>query len=270
MAFLFALLLLAALWLWLHRCRSCSPAWERFTRFRYAHRGLYGEGVPENSLAAFRRAVDRGFGVELDVHLLADGSLAVFHDSDLSRMTGRAGVLEDLTAAELSGCALAGTDETIPQFCEVLRIFAGTGLPLIVELKPYRGNHAALTARTVAELDRFDVVYCLESFDPRCLRALRRTRPELIRGQLSRDFLHAKPRPGVLDFLTTRLLLNFISVPDFIAYRYPDRHAAPLALCRQLFGARTVYWTLHDEPSLRAAEAEGAVVIFEHFIPKEK
>lgn len=261
---------LAAIWLWLHRCRRCSAAWERFTPYRYAHRGLYSADAPENSLAAFRRAVDHGFGVELDVHLLSDGSLAVFHDSDLSRMTGRAGILEELTAAELPSCALAGTRETIPEFCEVLRLFAGTGLPLIVELKPCRGNHAALTARTMAELDRFDVVYCLESFDPRCLRALRRTRPEVIRGQLSRDFLHAQPRHGALDFFTTRLLLNFLSVPDFIAYHYPDRHAAPLALCTRLFGAKLVYWTLRDASSLQAAEAEGALPIFEHFIPKEK
>lgn len=270
MALLLVLLALAAAWLWLHRCRRCSAAWERFTLYRYAHRGLYDADAPENSLAAFRRAVDHGFGAELDVHLLSDGSLAVFHDSDLSRMTGRAGVLEELTAAELSAYPLAGTDETIPTFHEVLRLFAGTGLPLIVELKPYRGNHAALTARTLAELDRFDVPYCLESFDPRCLRALRRTRPEVVRGQLSRDFLHAQPRHGALDYFTTRLLLNFLSVPDFIAYRYPDRRAAPLALCTRLYGAKLVYWTLRDEASLRAAEAEGALVIFEHFIPKEK
>lgn len=270
MALLPVLLALAAAWLWLHRCRRCPAAWERFTPYRYAHRGLYDADAPENSLAAFRRAVDHGFGVELDVHLLSDGSLAVFHDSDLTRMTGRAGVLEALTAADLPAYPLAGTDETIPEFRDVLCLFAGTGLPLIVELKPYRGNHAALTARTVAELDRFDVVYCLESFDPRCLRALRRTRPEVIRGQLSRDFLHAQPRHGALDFLTTRLLLNFLSVPDFIAYRYPDRRAAPLTLCTRLYGAKLVYWTLRDAASLRAAEAEGALVIFEHFIPKEK
>lgn len=270
MILLCALALFFAAWLWLLRCRRGTQGWEKLAGHRYAHRGLYGEGIPENSRAAFRRAVEHGFGVELDVHLLSDGTLAVFHDSDLHRMTGRAGVLESLTAADLPSCALLGTEETIPEFRDVLRIFEGTGLPLIVELKPYRGNHAALTARTMAELDRFDVVYCVESFDPRCLRVLRRTRPEVIRGQLSCDFLRTKPHHFPRDFLATKLLMNFYGLPDFIAYRYSDRRAAPLRLCERLFGAHLVYWTLHDERSLHEIESEGALGIFEHFIPKEK
>ena len=98
-------------------------------KFRYAHRGLYDKeaGIPENSLPAFSRAIARGFGAELDVHLLRDGTLAVFHDSDVKRMTGREGYLEDLSADELKDYALDGTKETIPQFKDVLALFAGNG-----------------------------------------------------------------------------------------------------------------------------------------------
>ena len=69
--------------------------------WNYAHRGLHGDGVPENSLEAFRLAKEAGYGVELDIHLLKDGNLAVFHDSKLERITGQAGVIEELTTENL-------------------------------------------------------------------------------------------------------------------------------------------------------------------------
>lgn len=251
------------------RVRRGQDAMAPLRKFRYAHRGLYDSdaGVPENSLPAFSRAITHGFGAELDVHLLRDGSLAVFHDSALARMTGRGGYLEDLSAPELSACFLGGTQESIPEFRDVLSLFEGTGLPLIVELKSFRGNCAALCARTMAELDRFHVPYCVESFDPRCVRWLRKHRPEVIRGQLSSDFTRDRTGNGpVMDFLAAKLLLNFYSRPDFIAYHFEDRRRAPLRLCRKR-GAQLVYWTIRSRQDLDTAEREGAIPIFEHFLP---
>lgn len=239
--------------------------------FRYAHRGLYDKaaGIPENSLPAFARAVARGYGVELDVHLLRDGTLAVFHDSDLFRMTGREGVLEELCAEELKECFLNETGERIPEFCEVLALFAGTGLPVIVELKPHGGNCAALCARTMEELAKFDVLYCVESFDPRCVRWFKKNRPAVLRGQLSQDYGRRRGKVGRLTgFALTKLLSNVLTRPDFIAYRYEDRRSAPLALMRKLFGAQLVYWTVKSQQEFEKAEREGALVIFEGFIPQ--
>ena len=167
---LFTLFLLTV-WLFFLNSRVNHPSWAALEHRRYAHRGLHcsADSVPENSLAAFRRAIRHGYGAELDVHLLRDGTLAVFHDSDLKRMTGVTGVLEDCTAQDLAALHLAGTPETIPQLCEVLSLYEGTGLPLVVELKSYRGNHRALAERTAKELDKYQIPYCMESFDPRCL-----------------------------------------------------------------------------------------------------
>ena len=94
----------AVTWAVLHG-RNHQPGWERLEGARFAHRGLHGAGVPENSLSAFRRAAEAGCGAELDVHLTADGHLAVFHDHSLARMCGVEGQVEDLTAAELGGIA---------------------------------------------------------------------------------------------------------------------------------------------------------------------
>ncbi len=241
--------------------------------YRYAHRGLHDAslGIPENSMAAFRRAVEHGFGSELDVHLLSDGTLAVFHDSDLARMTGRGGELEALDAAALAACALGGTKETIPQLREVLSLYEGTHLPLLVELKSHKGNHRELAARTVEELDRFRVPYLIESFDPRCLLWLRRSRPEIARGQLAQDFLRGEEFASGMgrraDRILTSMALNRATKPDFVAFRYEHRDTASLRLVKRLHTADIFYWTVRSREEMESAEAEGAQVIFEGFVP---
>ena len=242
--------------------------------FRYAHRGLHdlSRDIPENSLPAFRRAIEYGFGAELDVHLLSDKSLAVFHDSALERMTGREGVIEDLTAAQLEEYTLGGTNETIPQLFEVLELFDAAKLPLVVEIKTRGGNHEALTARTVEELDRFRVPYVIESFDPRCLLWLRKNRPEIIRGQLAQDFLAPGASAGMgraADRTLTRMVFNRSTKPDFVAYRFEDRNTPAMRLVRRLHSAEVFYWTIRTQEDLELAEEEGAQAIFEGFIPRQ-
>lgn len=140
---LIILILLFCLYLLSLRCRRGHPAWATLRQFRYAHRGLHDreQGIPENSLAAFRRAVEQGFGAELDVHLTKDGRLAVIHDDSLLRTAGADVKASELTAAELGQYRLEGTDEKIPFLEEVLPLFEGKA-PLIVELK-VEGNAAA-------------------------------------------------------------------------------------------------------------------------------
>ena len=161
-------LILAVAWAVLLRARRGTESMAALRKFRYAHRGLYDKeaGIPENSLPAFSRAIARGFGAELDVHLLRDGTLAVFHDSDVKRMTGREGYLEDLSADELKDYALDGTKETIPQFKDVLALFAGTGQVLrgvvrpavrgVAEKAPARGHPRAVELRLFERPRQFE------------------------------------------------------------------------------------------------------------------
>lgn len=99
---MFVLILLILILMILHllclRGRKNQPGMETLRGWFYAHRGLHDDEKPENSLAAYKAALDKGYGIEFDVHLLKDGSLAVMHDSDLKRTTGREGFMEDLTA----------------------------------------------------------------------------------------------------------------------------------------------------------------------------
>lgn len=264
------LLALFLVYLILLSCRKGHPAWARLGQFRYAHRGLHdlSQGIPENSLAAFCRAVDQGFGAELDVHLMADGELAVVHDSDLTRVCGKKVRIEDLTAADLKDCPLLGTEETIPLFRDVLPIFVGK-TPLIVELK-VEGNAAALAEAACKLLDQYQVDYCIESFHPMALRWLAKNRPEICRGQLSQNFLRDSEvgslgRPARL--VLTWLLSSFLTQPDFIAYHYKDRACLSLRLMKRLYGIREVGWTIRDRTDMERLEAEGVIPIFEGFIP---
>ena len=302
-------------WFLLHGRRD-GPGWEKLEGFRYAHRGLHGPGVPENSLAAFRRAAEAGYGAELDVRLTKDGRLAVIHDATLDRVCGVSGRAAELTAAALSALRLEGTEERIPFLEEVAPLFAGRAplvvihdgdlermcgvpgrvaektaeelaalrlagseehiplleevlplfagrAPLVVELKTDRHGAAALARDTVDCLDRFSIDYCVESFDPRPLRWLRRHRPSVLRGQLSQDFHRHPSGQGPWNRLAlTNLFYNAFTRPDFVAYRFGDREKPAVRLCRK-FGMRMAYWTLRSRADVALAEQEGALPIFE-------
>lgn len=264
------ILVLILLWALLLQCRHGHPAWEILTRFRYAHRGLHSheQGVPENSLKAFHLAAQHGYGAELDVHLTADGRLAVIHDNSLLRTAGADVNASELTAEELSRYRLEGTDERIPFLEEVLPIFEGVS-PLIVELKVDNGNSAALAQATCEMLDKFHVDYCVESFHPQAIQWLRRNRPDVCRGQLSQNFLKGE-HTGLgfaADFAMTHLLTSFLTLPDFIAYNHQHRKRLNLKLARLIWQVKEVSWTIRTPEDLKKCEDKGCLSIFEQFEP---
>lgn len=264
---LIVFLIVSALWCLSVRGRRGHEKLAQLRGWNYAHRGLHDGALPENSMAAFRAALEHGYGIELDLHLLADGELAVIHDSALKRVTGADGVVEDLTADRLGDYRLCGTGETIPTFRQVLALYAGKA-PLIIELKPYKGNHAALAAKTVEQLRDYAGLYCIESFDPRVIYWLRKNHPHIVRGQLTENhFQTAAKLPWVLKFVLTHQIGNFLTMPDFVAYKFADRKTPSNFLVRKLWGIQGVSWTLVDMEEYRTAVDEGWIPIFENFKP---
>ena len=73
------------------------------------------------------------------------------------------------------------------------------------------------------------------------------------------------PVPGIVRFLMTHQLENFLIVPDFIAYRYADRKNLSNFLVRKLWGVQGVSWTIRSQKDLEIAEKEGYLPIFEAF-----
>ena len=258
---------LVVLFLLLLRGRKDHPGLKDLQGWYYAHRGLHGQGRPENSMAAFRAALEGGYGIEFDLHLLKDGNLAVIHDSLLKRTTGAEGRIEDLTTEDLPNYQLEGTEETIPTFQQLLDLYAGKA-PLIVELKPVGNNHAALCRTACDMLRSYSGPYCLESFDPRCIRWLKANRPELIRGQLAENSLKTYGDvPWIIRFALTYNLLNIWTQPDFIAYKFADRNTITNTCCRKIWKLLGVSWTIKRKEDFDTAVKEGWLPIFEGFRP---
>lgn len=261
----------AGAWCLLLHPRRNQPGWEALEGIRFAHRGLHDmeRGIPENSMAAFQRAVEHGFGAELDVHLMADGELAVVHDSCLKRVCGMELCIEDLTAADLKNCPLMGTEERIPLFREVLALFEGK-TPLIIELKVERGNFAALTDAVMAALEGWNGTYCVESFHPAAVLRLKEKYPHVLRGQLSQNFLRSSEVGDLslpVRFVLTNLLTTAVTRPDFIAYNWQDRGNVSLRLMRALYGVHEVDWTVRDRRTMEVLQEAGVTSIFEGFTP---
>ncbi len=234
----------------------------------YAHRGLHGGGVPENSLAAFDLACENGYGMELDVHITADDKLCVFHDGTLKRMCGVEGKVEEKTVSELRELRLADTDQYIPTFDEVLELVNGRA-PLIVEVKGEKVN-TRVCELTAAALDNYKGEYCIESFNPKYVAWFKKHRPNVIRGQLSAKMKNknAKTAVKLRNFFLRHMLLNFMSRPDFLAYAINDRDVCSFRISRAM-GGYPVGWTARDEKMMECSKGEFKAVIFENVSAKD-
>lgn len=261
------LLVLFILYILLVRGRRGHRKLAELRKWRYAHRGLHDANLPENSMGAFRAALEGGYGIELDLHLLADGNLGVMHDSSLKRTAGADIRMEDLTTAQLKDYHLGGTGETIPTFQQVMELFDGKA-PMIIELKVVDGNYAALAAKTVEMLEGYKGLYCIESFDPRAIYWLKKNHPDIVRGQLTENhFKSGSKIPAALKFVLTHQLENFLTQPDFVAYKFADRKTLSNFLTRKLWGVQGVSWTLRSREEFDTAVKEKWIPIFEGFRP---
>ncbi len=257
------------LWALLIRPRSSNADIKPLLKYDYAHRGYHCKPhIPENSIPAFQRALENGFAAELDVHLTLDGQLAVIHDSDLMRVTGQHGTVENMTFSQLCSLRLEGTEYTIPRLEQVLELFAGRA-PLLIELKAHNKNYEDLCRAVSNVLDNYTGDFCLESFYPQVLLWLKRNRPEWVRGQLVCDLRKAgEQRSRMENFLFKNLLINAITCPDFIAYRISERSNPSLRLCRRLYRAVEFSWTVQTRAQQQAVKKDGCIIIFEQFDPR--
>lgn len=242
--------------------------WQHLTGWDYAHRGLYDNehGIPENSMAAFRRAVDKGYGIELDVHLTADNQLVVFHDDTLTRMCGMNKKISSFLYSDLMQLRLLGTEEGIPLFKDVLELIDGK-VPLIIELKVDGSNQNLLCPLVWQLLSRYKGDYCIESFHPFVLQWFKRHEPQVVRGQLSCNFFKENPHCDIVLFLMSNLMTNFFTHPDFIAYKYLDLDNPAVIYNRKLFHIMTVVWTIPGKPTYNRFKNKVDVMIFEGFEP---
>ena len=252
--------------------RPKSGFYAKLGDHHYAHRGLHAihAGIPENSLRAFRLAANNGYGAELDVHLSRDGRLVVMHDESLKRTTGANANISGVTEQVLGQLTLEGTREKVPYLEDVLPLFDGK-TPLLIELKPENGNHEELTRKVTNLLKEYPSLdYMIESFDPRVLYWLKKHRPDIIRGQLSQNFFRDENSKlsTVMKFAMSNMMANFLTKPDFVAYKYEDRDDLAPGLCRKLWGPQFFWWVVTSQAEANPLIEQGDIIIFEGFAAK--
>lgn len=233
----------------------------------YAHRGLHDNetSAPENSMKAFRLAVEAGYGIELDVQLTKDGIPVIFHDFTLERMCKVTGKVCDMTYEQLETLRLLDTEEKIPTLEEFLYMADGK-VPLIVELK-VEWTDLSLCPIVDKMLTEYKGIYCIESFNPLVLIWYRRRHREVMRGQLSTNFRHDGGYKNIFYFFLTHLLTNFITSPDFIAYNCRFKSEPGRIICHKLYKNPAVAWTVKSRKELESLNKDFDLFIFDSFVP---
>ncbi len=231
-----------------------------------AHRGLHDltENTPENSLSAFRQAVELGYPIEIDIHLTLDGKVVVFHDDTLDRMCGVSGRVEEKTLSELKALRLGNTNYEIPTLEECLNTVNGK-VPLLIEFKCVSLKCAPLCQKSDEILSRYNGDYLIQSFYPTVLRWYKKHRREVCRGQLAESFKGASFEKR----MSGNMLFNFLGRPDFVSYKHTDAKNISRMFVTKL-GAYPVGWTFQSQDELDKNGKYFNTFIFEQFLPKEK
>ena len=220
-----------------------APDW--LTRWEYAHRGLHGRGVPENSVAAAAAAIAAGLGIECDIQRARDDHPMVFHDWELERLTGRSEQTEELDADNLETLCLLGTDQHPLRLATFLQLVAGR-VPLLIEIKSQPGYDVEWTCLYIARLlvdYRGD--HAVMSFDPRVGEWFAAEAPDVTQGLVGTDS-HENGFEGV--WRDPAALAQ--AQPDFLAIDVRDL-MRPEAAAWRAAGRPLLTWTVRS-PETRA------------------
>lgn len=235
-----------------------------------AHRGLHGGEIPENSRAAFMAAIDAGYGIELDLQLASDGEAMVFHDFDLERLTGVAGLIQMQSSDALKNCHLKN-GESIPTLIDILTLVAGR-VPLLVEVKDQDGalgpNVGILEKRAAELVNAYDGPLAVMSFNSHAVCALQEHAPSVPRGLITSDFA-PKSWPTVprsrLDELAAIQDYDVCGA-DFISHRFNTLNIPRVAALKAL-GAAVICWTIKNPQDEARSRQFADNITFEGYLP---
>ena len=247
------------------RWLSPAPAAKKVAWLRewsFAHRGLHGAGLPENSPGAFAAAIAKGMGIECDVQRSSDGQAMVFHDFELDRLTSESGPVARRSAEQLGQIVLSGSSDTIPTLRQLLDSVAGR-VPLLIEIKSRREHRiAALCLAVRRVLEGYQGPHGVMSFDPRVSRWFARHSPLTVRGLVMTE----ENDKAVAGAVRRRLAL-WHARPDFLAYDIRDLPSR-FAAAQRKRGLPVTSWTVrsaeHRERAAQYADApiaEGAGIL---------
>ena len=247
-----------------------KPDLSEIRRYDYARGGRHDrkQQIPENSIPAFRAAIDHGYGIRLDVRLCRDGEPVVFRDSRLFRMCGADGTVENSTLEELRTLKLDGTREGIPTLQEALDEIDAK-VPVLICLHTEENNCDSLASQACAVCDTYEGVFAIESDDPRVLRWFRKHRKEYIRGNV----VDGRRRTGddlphlLWDFFRFSMLMNFLTEPDYVSVSLDSRFNPSLWICRAVYRIQRMDFTVRTMEEYEAVRTGGRIAVFEEIEP---
>jgi glycerophosphoryl diester phosphodiesterase len=234
----------------------------------YAHRGLHAaeRGVIENTVSAFRAAIEGGYGIECDVQASADGEAMVFHDFELDRLTKASGLVDRLSAADLKRVDFKGTADRMATLGELCDLVAGR-VPILVEIKSRFNDELALATRAAEVLAAYSGAVAIMSFDPNVIVACRRLRPALTRGIVAQRRRKSTAEPDEKTSQPARYALELVKAwPHFLAYRIQDLPSVAIRLTCRLFDMPLLTWTVRESDRANA-KRHADQMIFEGFRP---
>lgn len=228
-----------------------------------AHRGLHDSEHPENSLSAFQNAIDNGYAIELDVREIGDGTVVVFHDDTLKRMTGMDGYVRNIPSKDnLKKYKLNGSKESIPTLKQVLKLINGQ-VPLLIEIKN-TGKVGKLEEALLAELKKYNGEYAIQSFNPYVVGWFATNAPDVWRGQLSCKF-KGENMNFLKKCILSKMKLNKKVKPHFISYKFDE---IPRVCSTKYKDLPLITWVITSQQEYMSVVKKCDNIIFEGFVPK--
>lgn len=236
--------------------------WDSFlVNKMFGHRGLFDENCPENTIPAFKNAIEKGYGIELDVQPIADGTPVVFHDSKMSRLTGKDKYIQNLSKEEFENTLLLNSDQKIPTLEEVLSFVDGK-VPLLIELKS-QDKVGELEPKVFELLKDYKGEFAIQSFNPYQLEWFFKNAPKIWRGQLA-SYFKGEKLGSLKKFVLKRLGMQKITNQNFVNY---DLRYLPNRFTRKL-KVPLLSWTIRSQSDYIKAIKVSDNVVFENCEPK--
>ena len=232
-----------------------------------AHKGFHTDIIPQNSLAAFENAINNNYAIELDVRLLADNNIAVFHDSNLGKMTGQDGYISNLKTEDLQNYKLLKSNETIPTLKQVLELVNGR-TPIFIDIKNESVQTGTFETQILENLKDYKGQVAVMSFNPLTLEWFKKQAPELARGLLSTKWdksLPERPNSFFKRFVTSHNLLRKRADADFLAYNIDF---LPSYQTHKFKNIPVIGWTVTSQEQYLEKVKYVDNIIFEGFKPK--
>jgi glycerophosphoryl diester phosphodiesterase len=246
---------------------STSRAVDFITARPIAHRGLhdFSKGVVENTSSAFAAAIAKGYAIECDLQLTKDGEAVVFHDEHLERLTEGHGMVKDLTTVEMKQRVIRNSTDRVQTLAELLAQVQGR-VPLVIELKSHWDGDERLAERAITLLKSYAGPYCLMSFDPDAIAAVRRLSPDAIRGivaeRVDGSYYGFLPLAKQMELRTFSHLAR--TRPDFVSFYYEQLPWAPITALRAA-GMPVITWTIRSPQQAVMAMRCSDQITFEGF-----